>query len=88
MFEQFEQFFKERQFISNVSPRTIQWYRESFAWLDKPEPTTDENLQPIEVVPSSASSLFCAGGTTRETDEVVWEKYAPERPSKTRKETP
>lgn len=42
MIEQFEQFIKERQFISNVSPRTIQWYRESFAWLDNPEPTNDE----------------------------------------------
>ncbi|MGE5110830.1 MAG: hypothetical protein ACM3JB_08250 [Acidobacteriaceae bacterium] len=41
MIEQFE-FIKERQFISNVSPRTIQWYQESFAWLDNPEPTNDE----------------------------------------------
>jgi integrase/recombinase XerD len=42
MFEQFEQFIKERQFISNVSPRTVEWYRESFKWLDNPEPTQDE----------------------------------------------
>jgi hypothetical protein len=42
MFEQFEQFIKERQFISNVSPRTIEWYRESFQLLDTPDPTPDE----------------------------------------------
>ena len=35
----FERF---HQFISNVSPRTIQRCRESFAWLDKPEPSNDE----------------------------------------------
>src|SRR5215831_17936456 len=40
--EQFEQFIKERQFISNVSPRTIEWYRQSLAWLDNPEPTQDQ----------------------------------------------
>ena len=43
MIEQFEQFIKERQFISNVSPRTVEWYRESFKWLDEnPELTPDE----------------------------------------------
>jgi integrase/recombinase XerD len=42
MFEQFEQFIKERQFIGNVSPRTIEWYRESFDWLGNPEPTQDD----------------------------------------------
>jgi integrase/recombinase XerD len=42
MTEQFEQFIKERQYISNVSLRTVEWYRESFKWLDNPEPTQDE----------------------------------------------
>ena len=42
MFEQFEQFIKEHNCISNVSPRTVEWYRESFKWLDNPEPTQDE----------------------------------------------
>jgi site-specific recombinase XerC len=30
------------QFSSNVSLRTVEWYRQSFAWLDNPEPTNDE----------------------------------------------
>lgn len=29
----FEQFIKERQYLQNVSPRTVQWYGESFKWL-------------------------------------------------------
>jgi integrase/recombinase XerD len=35
----FEQFIKERQYLQNVSPRTIQWYRESFKWLGNPNPS-------------------------------------------------
>ena len=31
MKEQFEQFIKERQFIGNVSRRTVEWYRQSVA---------------------------------------------------------
>lgn len=42
MTAEFEQFIKERQFISNVSPRTVEWYRQSLAWLDNPEPTNDQ----------------------------------------------
>ena len=34
----FEQFIRERQFLHNVSPRTIEWYRESFKWLNVPDP--------------------------------------------------
>jgi integrase/recombinase XerD len=35
----FEQFIKERQYLHNVSPRTIEWYRESFRWLGTEIPT-------------------------------------------------
>jgi hypothetical protein len=41
----FEQFIKERQYLQNVSPRTIQWYQESFKWLDNPNPTKAELKQ-------------------------------------------
>jgi integrase/recombinase XerD len=34
----FEQFIRERQYLHNVSPRTIQWYGEAFKWLRIPEP--------------------------------------------------
>lgn len=29
----FAQFIKERKYLSNVSPATIEWYEQSFAWL-------------------------------------------------------
>ena len=35
----FEQFINERQYLQNVSPRTIEWYRESFKWLIEPQPS-------------------------------------------------
>lgn len=34
----FEQFIRERQYLHNVSPRTIQWYNEAFKWLQSPNP--------------------------------------------------
>lgn len=41
---QFEAFIRERQYLSNVSPRTIQWYKESFKWLGTP-PTDERTLK-------------------------------------------
>ncbi|SRR5579883_277641 len=35
----FEQFVKERKYLHNVSPRTIDWYEQTFNWLKKYEPT-------------------------------------------------
>jgi integrase/recombinase XerD len=31
--EKFEQFIKERIYLKNVSPRTVEWYREAFRRL-------------------------------------------------------
>lgn len=31
----FEQFIKERIYLHNVSERTVEWYRQSFAWLSR-----------------------------------------------------
>ena len=39
----FEQFIRERQYLHNVSPRTIQWYREAFKWLRIPDPGERSN---------------------------------------------
>jgi integrase/recombinase XerD len=35
----FEQFIKERKYLKNVSPRTIEWYEQSFHWLQNPDPS-------------------------------------------------
>ena len=42
--EKFEQFIKERIYLKNVSPRTVEWYRESFKWLVK-FPLTEDGLK-------------------------------------------
>ena len=38
----FEQFLKERQYVSNVSPRTIEWYKQSLNWLDTESPNDSD----------------------------------------------
>ena len=38
----FEQFIKERKYLLSVSPRTQQWYRESFKWLAIENPTESD----------------------------------------------
>jgi integrase/recombinase XerD len=42
MHPRFEQFIRERKFLSNVTPATIEWYRDSFKWLPAESPTADE----------------------------------------------
>jgi integrase/recombinase XerD len=36
---QFEHFIKQRQYITNVSPNTVEWYRQAFNWLQSDRPT-------------------------------------------------
>ena len=38
----FEQFIKERQYLTNVTPATVEWYRQSLAWLEVDSPTDDD----------------------------------------------
>ena len=38
----FSQFMRERQFLSNVSPSTLEWYKHSFKWLPTESPSQDE----------------------------------------------
>ena len=38
----FSDFIRERQFLSNVSPSTLEWYKYSFKWLDTDAPTQDD----------------------------------------------
>lgn len=39
MENQFEQFIKERQYLTNVTPATVEWYRQSLAWLGIESPS-------------------------------------------------
>ena len=36
------QFIKERQYLSNVSPATVEWYKQSLRWLGTESPTADD----------------------------------------------
>jgi integrase/recombinase XerD len=38
----FEQFIRERQYLTNVSPATLEWYKYSFKWLRTESPSEDE----------------------------------------------
>jgi hypothetical protein len=35
----FSEFIRERQFLSNVSPSALEWYKHSFKWLDTKSPS-------------------------------------------------
>ena len=38
----YEQFIRERQYLANVSPATIDWYRNSLKWLGTPSPAQED----------------------------------------------
>jgi integrase/recombinase XerD len=38
----FSQFIRERQYLTNVSPATLEWYKHSFKWLRTESPAQDE----------------------------------------------
>jgi integrase/recombinase XerD len=40
----FEQFIRERQFLHNVTPSTVEWYKHSLKWLDSETPS-QQNLK-------------------------------------------
>jgi integrase/recombinase XerD len=42
MLPKFEQFIRERQYLTNVSPATLEWYKHSFKWLPTESPTEDD----------------------------------------------
>ena len=44
----FEQFIKDRQYLTNVSPNSITWYRQAFRWLPSEDPT-DQDLKQVVV---------------------------------------
>jgi integrase/recombinase XerD len=38
----FEQFIREKTYLSNVSPATVYWYAQSFRRLEDPDPTAGD----------------------------------------------
>ncbi len=45
---EFERFVQERIYLHNVSPRTVDWYKQSLKWLGR-FPLTDEGLKQVVV---------------------------------------
>ncbi len=45
---EFKQFIQERIYLQNVSPRTVEWYRQIFKWLEKYR-LTEEGLKSLLV---------------------------------------
>lgn len=60
--EKFEQFIKERIYLKNVSPRTVEWYRECFKRLSK-HPLTEDGLKAfvIGMRESGLQPISCNG---------------------------
>ena len=42
MKEKFEQFIRERKYLSNVTPATVEWYTQSLQWLETESPTESD----------------------------------------------
>lgn len=42
MLPKFEQFSRERQYLTNVSPATLEWYKHSFKWPPTESPIEDD----------------------------------------------
>lgn len=42
MYPHFDQFIRERQFLANVTPATVEWYKNSFRWLPTESPSQTE----------------------------------------------
>lgn len=58
----FEQFCQERKYLTNVSPATIEWYRQSLHWLANPEPddaTLKDFVMRMRTAGLKASSCNC-----------------------------
>jgi integrase/recombinase XerD len=42
MLPRFEQFIRERQYLANVSPATVEWYKNSLRWLPSESPSEEQ----------------------------------------------
>jgi hypothetical protein len=40
--DKFSQFIRERQYLQNVLPATLEWYKHSFKWLRTENPSEEE----------------------------------------------
>ena len=71
--EKFEQFIKERIYLKNVSPRTVEWYREAFKWLAK-FPLTEDGLKEFVIAMRQAGlkPVSCNGRIRVANAYLAW----------------
>jgi len=56
----FEQFIKERQYVTNVSASTVEWYEQSLKWLNIESPTeTDIKALVMRMRDSGLKAMTC-----------------------------
>lgn len=66
MLPRFEEFVRERKYLHNVSPRTVEWYETSFRWLPCESPTQEElnaavmRMRERGLKPTGCNSVFRA----------------------------
>jgi integrase/recombinase XerD len=55
----FEQFIKERQYVTNVSASTVEWYEQSLKWLNIESPTDADIKAIVMRMHSSLKATTC-----------------------------
>lgn len=61
----FEQFIRERQYLKNVTPRTVEWYRESLRWLPCESPTQQQLTETVVRMRESGRSAAGCNAAVR-----------------------
>lgn len=74
----FEQFIRERKFLSNVTPSTIEWYRDSLKWLPAESPTVDELKTAVLLMRERGKNPAGCNSTIRAVNAYLHWNKAPE----------
>lgn len=56
----FEQFIRERRYLTNVSERSIEWYKQAFRWLPNEDPA-DQDLKQVVIRMRDGLHLLATG---------------------------
>lgn len=73
MLPQFEQFIRERQFLKNVTPGTIEWYRQSLRWLPSETPSADDLKETvIRMREKGRNAAGCNSAISAINSYLVW----------------
>jgi integrase/recombinase XerD len=75
----FSEFIRERQFLSNVSPSTLEWYKYSFKWLQTESPSQDELKEAVlRMREKGLKATGCNSAIRAINTYVHWVKAGPD----------